>query len=175
MSTELPRLLSPDSLRQVSDGLQDTLVELIDLALQGKQAHWNVTGMNFRALHLQLDEMIAEYRTWSDLVAERVVALGLPPDGRAATVAQAEAFEPFASGFISDEQVLAAFTDRLTVFVQRARQRMDEMAESDPVSQDILIQVVGGAEKQLWMLRAYKPVVQTPMTDKDRALARGVA
>ena len=173
MSTELPRLLSPDSLQQVSDDLQDTLVELLDLALQGKQAHWNVTGVNFRAIHLQLDEMIDEYRAWSDTVAERIVALGLPPDGRAGTIARAEAFSAFPTGFLTDEKVLSAFTDRLTVFAQRARQRMDRMGESDAVSQDILIDVVGGAEKQLWMLRAYTPVHQAPMTRRDRELARG--
>ena len=61
--------------------LQDILVELIDLSLLGKQAHWNLYGPNFRSLHLQLDELVDEWREASDEVAERAVALGHSPDG----------------------------------------------------------------------------------------------
>ena len=56
--------------------LQGVLVTLIDLSLLGKQAHWNIVGPNFRALHLQLDELIDAWRLASDAVAERAVALG---------------------------------------------------------------------------------------------------
>src|SRR5688572_4438657 len=104
MATELPPLLPPDSLKQVSADLQDSLVELLDLTLTAKQAHWNITGPNFRPLHLQLDEMVAEYRTWSDLVAERIVTLGLPADGRPSAVAGSEAFQPFPASLVTDDQ-----------------------------------------------------------------------
>ena len=43
---------------QFAGHLQQLLVDLNDLALQGKQAHWNIVGPNFRDLHLQLDEII---------------------------------------------------------------------------------------------------------------------
>ena len=68
--------------------LQDVLVELIDLSLLGKQAHWNLYGPNFRSLHLQLDELVDEWRTASDEVAERAVALGHSPDGQSRTIAE---------------------------------------------------------------------------------------
>jgi starvation-inducible DNA-binding protein len=55
------------------------------LSLQGKQAHWNVVGQNFRGLHLQLDELVDHAREGSDTIAERMRALGLTPDGRSAT------------------------------------------------------------------------------------------
>ena len=67
--------------------LQETLVELIDLSLLGKQLHWSVIGPFFRPLHLQLDELIDSWRELSDTVAERAVAIGYMPDGQAATVA----------------------------------------------------------------------------------------
>jgi len=67
--------------------LQQLSVDLIDLHLQGKQAHWNVVGLNFRDLHLALDEVVDAARTFSDTVAERMRAIYITPDGRAKTVA----------------------------------------------------------------------------------------
>ena len=67
--------------------LQDSLVELIDLSLQAKHYHWTVTGREFRAVHLQLDEITDEVRLWYDEVAERLATLDVAPDGRTATVA----------------------------------------------------------------------------------------
>ena len=77
-----------DQLSPVVDkALQQALVDLTDLSLLGKQAHWNIQGSRFRALHLQLDEIVEEVRAGADDVAERLAALGGTPDGRAATVA----------------------------------------------------------------------------------------
>ncbi len=67
---------------EVGNQLQAMLVELIDLALVGKQLHWNVTGPLFRPLHEQLDELVDSWRQLSDIVAERAVALGYVPDGQ---------------------------------------------------------------------------------------------
>ena len=67
--------------------LQRVLVDLIELHLQGKQAHWNVVGTNFRDLHLQLDELVDFAREASDTIAERMRALDAVPDGRSDTVA----------------------------------------------------------------------------------------
>jgi starvation-inducible DNA-binding protein len=67
--------------------LQKVLVDLIELHLQGKQAHWNVVGTNFRDLHLQLDELVDFAREGSDTIAERMRALDAVADGRSDTVA----------------------------------------------------------------------------------------
>ncbi|OUD84948.1 Fine tangled pili major subunit [Clavibacter michiganensis subsp. michiganensis] len=68
--------------------MQKVLVDLIELHIQGKQAHWNVVGKNFRDLHLQLDEIIDSAREFSDDLAERMRALHATPDGRSDTVAE---------------------------------------------------------------------------------------
>src|ERR1700756_269104 len=74
---------APDSLTQ---DLQKILVDLIELHLQGKQAHWNLVGTNFRDLHLQLDDIVDSAREASDTIAERMRALDAVPDGRSETV-----------------------------------------------------------------------------------------
>src|SRR6202795_4026161 len=74
---------APPSLPQK---LQKVLVDLIELHLQGKQAHWNLVGTNFRDLHLQLDDIVDTAREASDTIAERMRALDAVPDGRSDTV-----------------------------------------------------------------------------------------
>ena len=66
----------------LSENLQRVLVDLLELATQGKQAHWNVVGKNFRDTHKQLDEIVDAARGFSDTVAERMRALHALPDGR---------------------------------------------------------------------------------------------
>jgi len=67
--------------------MQQVLVDLLELQLQGKQAHWNVVGKNFRDTHLVLDEIIDAARGFSDTISERMRALHAKPDGRSYTVA----------------------------------------------------------------------------------------
>ena len=71
----------------LSAALQETLVELIDLSLQAKHYHWNVTGQEFRGVHLHLDEITDQVRLWYDDVAERLATLDVAPDGRLSTIA----------------------------------------------------------------------------------------
>jgi starvation-inducible DNA-binding protein len=138
---------------KVAEDLQATLVDLIDLALQAKQAHWNVAGGNFRSVHLQLDEMMTEYRAWSDVVAERVVAIGVAADGRARTVADSSVLPGFPDGTVGDHTVVELFVERLEATAGAFRERMERLGDTDPVSQDVLIEILAGIEKQLWMVR----------------------
>ncbi|MGH8935017.1 MAG: Dps family protein [Acidimicrobiia bacterium] len=140
--------------KEVGVELQSTLVELLDLTLQGKQAHWNVTGPGFRPLHLQLDEMVDEYRAWTDQVAERMAAIGVAPDGRARTVAEDSPLSELSADALADRQVLELFSERLGAAAARIRPRLEHLGGVDLVSQDLLIEIAEGLEKQLWMVRA---------------------
>ena len=94
-----------------ASALQETLVELIDLSLDAKQAHWNVTGPGFKPVHEFLDELTAEYRDWYDTVAERMTAIGAPPDGRSATVAGTTRLATLPAGPLVDQAALAAILE----------------------------------------------------------------
>ncbi|GAA3802411.1 DNA starvation/stationary phase protection protein [Sphaerisporangium flaviroseum] len=148
--------LSGDNQRITGEALQGALVDLIDLSLVGKQAHWNLIGRNFRSLHLQLDEIVSIARTRADDAAERAVALGVNPDGRAATVARASQVDQLDAGYIEDGKVVAAFTDILGEIIARMRDRVDVTEEADPVSQDLLIEITQDLEKQHWMIQAQR-------------------
>src|SRR5690606_10254059 len=68
--------------------LSPVVLGLQALAVNGKQAHWNVRGSNFIAIHELLDTLVANAQGFADLAAERIVALGLPIDARVATIAE---------------------------------------------------------------------------------------
>ena len=140
--------------RAVAVELQGALVDLLDLTLIGKHAHWNVEGRLFRSVHQELDELVDAWRRLADDVAERAVTIGASPDGQAETIAGATELEALPSGHLSDRQVLKAIADRLSDATSRARERIDRVAVEDPVSCDLLVQVAATLEKQLWMVRA---------------------
>jgi starvation-inducible DNA-binding protein len=137
--------------------LQATLVELVDLSLIGKQLHWNIFGRPFKPLHEHLDELVDSWRNMTDTVAERAVALGVTPDGQAATVSAGSAITPVESGSLETDVAVHELVTRLADVAERTRARMDRLGEIDLPSQDILIEVVRELEKQLWMLRASLP------------------
>ncbi|PYG01584.1 starvation-inducible DNA-binding protein [Georgenia satyanarayanai] len=139
---------------KVLTSLQETLVDLIDLSLQAKQAHWNIYGSHFRSVHLQLDEVTAEVRLASDDVAERLVAIGGEPDGRASTVASSTRVESLSGGRLPDDKVIRQFEERLQSVADRIKSTLDDVEESDPLSHDLLVTVATGLEKQAWMFRA---------------------
>jgi len=138
----------------VTSALQESLVELIDLALQAKQYHWNVVGPHFRAVHLQLDEITDAVRLWYDDVAERLTTLGVTPDGRVSTVAAGTPLAEAGAGWQRDEATVEAVAERMSMIAARLRDRAVEIGDSDLATQGILIEIGGGLEKHVWMLRA---------------------
>jgi starvation-inducible DNA-binding protein len=134
--------------------LQETLVELVDLHLRAKQAHWNVVGRHFRSLHLELDVLTDDARNAADLVAERAVAIGYAPDGRTGTVAKSTPVPEFPAGRLLDAEVLDLVTEALAEICKHVRSRLERTG--DLVTQDLLIQTLAMLEKHHWMFAAQK-------------------
>ncbi|MDR1441326.1 MAG: DNA starvation/stationary phase protection protein [Bifidobacteriaceae bacterium] len=133
--------------------LQAALVDLIDLSLLAKQAHWNVRGSNFRSVHLELDEVIDQVRINSDDVAERLAAVGGSPDGRADTVAATSQVPSVEPGPIAAPVVVEEFSARISDAARRIETALPELDDDLP-SQDLLIGIVAGLDKAAWMLRS---------------------
>ncbi|WP_129842608.1 DNA starvation/stationary phase protection protein [Streptomyces sp. RFCAC02] len=145
----------PDAaLKTVGEALQGALVDLVDLSLVAKQTHWNVIGPRFRSIHLQLDEVVSSAREHSDTVAERAAALGISPDGRAATVAKGTSIGSVAEGWQRDTDAVATMVDALNAVIVRMRDRMADAGEADRVTEDLLISITQDLEKHHWMFQA---------------------
>ena len=138
----------------LAGNLQAVLTDLIELHLQGKQAHWNLVGTNFRDLHLQLDEIIAAARLFADQAAERMRALHALPDGRSSTVSAGTRLDGFPEGLISTKQTVKLITARLERTVQTMRDVHDEVDEEDPTSADLLHAAIERLEQLAWMVNA---------------------
>ena len=132
--------------------LQRVLVSLVDLHVQGKQAHWNVTGRGFRDIHLQLDELVDVGREQSDVVAERMRALQVVPDGRTETVAATTDLTPYPDGLVSVGDTVDAIVERITQTVAVVREVHDDVDAEDPTTADILHEIIAELEKQAWMI-----------------------
>lgn len=140
--------------KELTDNLQKVLVDLIELAGQGKQAHWNVVGRNFRDTHRILDEIIEETREFSDTVAERMRALHGIPDGRSDTVAATTTLPEYPNGEVSTEDTVNLVTARLEAVVGTMRDVHDAVDEEDPTSADVLHAIIERLEQFAWLVSA---------------------
>jgi starvation-inducible DNA-binding protein len=125
--------------------LQGQLIDLIELALLGKHLHWNLTGPDFQELHEHLDELVAQWQ-------ER----GIVPDGQARTVGEHCQLAAVPAGEIRTDAVIRTLLEALDDTITRARERMDQSAEYDAVTEDLMIATVAVLEKQRWMVAAQR-------------------
>jgi starvation-inducible DNA-binding protein len=139
---------------ELAGNLQRVLVDLIELHLQGKQAHWNVVGTNFRDLHLQLDELVDFARAGSDTIAERLRALDAVPDGRSDTVAATTTLPQFPVYEVFTAEAVDLVTARVYATVDTMRAVHDDVDAEDPSTADILHQLIDGLEKLAWLIKS---------------------
>ena len=139
---------------QLSSNLQAVLVDLIELHIQGKQAHWNVVGTNFRDTHLILDEIVDATRDLSDEIAERMRALHALPDGRSETVSTTTTLHKLPADQLDTSEVVTLITARLDAAAETCRRVHDAVDKADPTTADILHKVIETLEQYAWMVSA---------------------
>ncbi|QTJ70191.1 DNA starvation/stationary phase protection protein (plasmid) [Rhodococcus sp. ZPP] len=153
-TTPITTTLDAGRQRIAGTALQDTVVDLIDLSLIAKQAHWNVIGPHFLSAHPSLDELNTVTRNFTDDAAERATAIGVSPDGRAATVAADAGTTGFGEGWIPDGEVVETIAANLAAVIARLRARIESTEKADPVTQDLLIGITARLEQLHWMWQA---------------------
>ena len=139
---------------KLHDSMQKVLVDLIELHIQGKQAHWNLLGSNFRDLHLQLDEIVDAAREFSDEVAERMRAVYLVPDGRSSTISKTTSLPEFPEGPVETVDVVDLIVERMYAATDTMRTVHDDVDEEDPTTADVLHSILERLEQLAWMTGA---------------------
>lgn len=135
--------------------LSPVVLSLQALAVNAKQAHWNVRGANFMAIHELLDTLTTNAQAGADLAAERVVALGLPIDARLQTVAEKAPTTAVPAGFAQWREIVKAIITEIDNSLTLLTAAIEGLDESDLTSQDVAIQIKQGLEKDRWFLFAH--------------------
>lgn len=162
-SRAAPRLYAtkndlPEAARLEAVGLLNhRLADCIDLQTQCKQAHWNVKGPAFIALHKLFDEINEDVEAYVDLLAERIVQLGGIAEGTVGVVTNRSTLTDYPLTLSTGAQHVAALSDALAAFGRTARVGIEEMNElEDAASADILTEISRGVDKWLWFVEAHQ-------------------
>lgn len=147
--------VSPDVAAGVAQFLSPVVIDLTALVVNGKQAHWHVRGANFVGVHELLDTIVAHAQDWADSAAERIVALGLPVDGRLSTVAAKTTTGELTAGFQQSDTTIAEYVAQIDAALVSVKTAVDELDGIDLTSQDVAIEIARGLEKDRWFLVAH--------------------
>ena len=136
--------------------LNARLADAVDLRLAIKQAHWNVKGPTFIALHELFDQIQARVDVFVDDIAERAVALGGVVAGTAQAAVKGSKLEPYPTDVTVEKQHLKLLADRLAAFGKLAREAIDASDEAgDKDTADLFTGVSRQIDKDLWFVEAH--------------------
>jgi len=141
---------------QIAALLQDRLADSIDLMIQAKQAHWNVKGSSFIALHELFDKFSEDSEEYVDLIAERIVQLGGIAEGTVRLAARKSSLPEYPLAAASGKEHVAALSHAIATFGKLIRQTIDQANElKDADTADICTEISRGADKYLWFVEAH--------------------
>ncbi len=128
----------------------------IDLHAQIKQAHWNVRGPAFIAIHELFDKVAEAVEDYSDTIAERAGALGSTAEGTIQVAVKLSFLEQYKLGIADEKAHLAAVTAALAAFGDSARKAIDEAAAyGDQDTSDVFTEISRGVDSQLWLVESH--------------------
>jgi starvation-inducible DNA-binding protein len=138
------------------DLLNARLADAIDLQTQCKQAHWNVKGPDFIALHELFDKVNEDVEVYVDDIAERAVQLGGTADGTARSVAKRTTLGEYSAKTGAGRDHVEALSSAVASFGKSVRQsiaKSDELGDADTT--DLFTEVSRGVDKWLWFIEAH--------------------
>ena len=148
--------LSENVRSKAAELLNRHLAATIDLHAQVKQAHWNVRGPAFIAIHELLDKVADVVEGYSDIIAERAAALGSTAEGTIQVAVDRSFLDQYKLGVADQKSHLAAVTAALAAFGDSARKAINEAAAfGDQDTSDVFTEVSRGIDYQLWLVESH--------------------
>ena len=136
--------------------LNSGLAHLINLQLSAKQAHWNVKGPQFIALHELFDDVYEALNEPIDDTAERIVALGGVAEGTLTAVLSKSKLMPYPLGITAGRDYLEALSGQFATVGKVIRASIDSAAQAgDQGTADLLTGLSRELDKQLWFLESH--------------------
>ncbi len=148
--------LDKEKREKVAEILNSRLADVIDLKTQAKQAHWNVKGHHFIGLHELFDQVAAAAEAHTDLIAERITAIGGTALGTARVVAQKSSLSEYPLEIFDGTAHVDALSTAMADFGKRVRQGITEADElGDADTADLFTEVSREIDKLLWFVEAH--------------------
>ena len=148
--------LSEKTRRNVIVILNERLSDAIDLQSQVKQAHWNVKGPHFIALHELFDKISDAMLEQIDEIAERITSLGGTAEGTVALAARRSKLKNYPLSITSGRDHLLYLSTQLSVYGKSVRGAIEATAElGDADTADLFTQLSREIDKYLWFLEAH--------------------
>ena len=147
----------PEATRvKVVELLNAPLADCIDLQTQTKQAHWNVKGPNFIALHELFDQINEDVEDYVDDIAERAVQLGGVAEGTARMAAKRSSLADYPAKAVDGRNHVEALSSALAGFGAAARKGIDQANElGDLDTADLFTEISRGIDRWLWFVEAH--------------------
>lgn len=137
--------------------LNERLADAIDLKSQAKQAHWNVKGMNFIALHELFDQIATDVEVHIDDLAERITTLGGTALGTVRVAAQTSSLGEYPLEITDGGAHVDALSTALADFGKKVRANIDETDElGDADTADLFTGISRAIDKHLWFVEAHQ-------------------
>lgn len=136
--------------------LNQNLADSIDLGLQAKQAHWNVKGPNFIALHELFDKIADVAQASVDLLAERITALGGTADGTLQSVVKRTRLPAYPPETVKWRDHVAKLSDAISAVGRNVRAAIDESDKlGDKDTADLFTEISRDLDKHLWFVESH--------------------
>lgn len=159
----------PERIRiQSVELLNKHLAAAIDLHAQLKQAHWNVRGPGFIAIHELFDRVSTAVENYSDMIAERAGGLGGTANGTIQVAVEQSFLVRYPLGIADELQHLFAVSGALAGFGESVRDATDDAADfGDATTADLFTEISRGVDQQLWFVESHlEPKVAKPLSLK---------
>src|SRR5258708_33247167 len=148
--------LSEKVRRNVAAVLNDRLAYAIDLQSQIKQAHWNVKGPNFIALHELFDKLSDVVLEQIDEIAERVTSLGGTAEGTVAVAAKRSKLKNYPLSITAGKDHLFYLSTQMSAYGKAVRPAIAESDElGDVDTADLFTRISPHVDQYLWFLEAH--------------------
>lgn len=155
MTDSIHKQVDEDSAKKLIDLLNQNLANTLDLKLQSKQAHWNVRGPSFIALHELFDKIASEVDEYADMQAERLVQLGGIAKGTLQAISSSQ-LKAYPIHLQNGQDHVAALGAALGAVADSSRQLIDTADElEDKVTADMCTEISRGLDKLRWFVEAH--------------------
>ncbi len=157
--TKMHKTMNP-----ISENIRGSMVELlqthlataVDITYQTKQAHWNVKGMNFIAVHELFDDLHEETEEYVDTIAERLTAIGGQAHGTVQAASENSLLDPYPLDLVKSEDHLKRLTESYSKWSAAIAEGIEEASEAgDPLTEDLLTAIGRGLDKGIYFMESH--------------------